>query len=894
MPAVGLVLCSDSPADAQLGCAGGRQAVADARPGSRRRGQSHFRQPRLRRGAAKIGTVPAKTGTVPREPAAPRVEESQPSIYYLPDKQGNLQPVLDFKYEEFIDLYRLKNQLGRRDQPPRYSLQRMSATGTATETYAELTVQLQAVVRDNDWVRVPLRFDQGLLRGTVRYKGTGKQIVQYEGEGVGYVCWIRGKPDSQHEITLTMLVPLDSTGDETRLRLYVPRATASEMKLTAPVRDAVGSVSEGGMLLSAAAKGGTTEFALVGLGGDLQLGWHRPTPAAPQTPVALEATGTVLATLDGRWITTEATLSVRSLGAAFDRLTVRLPPGAELLPGKTDGYTVRADQLSNLRSTGIPPVAEKHGQDARATRKPGKGDSPMFAKTRIGTVPIGPRSVEVRLPKKMVGPVEIRLKCRRGYDPAKNPAWCELAGFEVVGAVRQWGTLSVVAGSQWQVLWGKSRETDRVAVSPDAAHKDETIAAFEYSCQPYSLSVKLAPRKSRINIEPEYVLLVDCGQVRLEGTLTYTIRGAKVSTLEIAIPGWELDEVGPGNLVNADDVTVKSGVVSIPLSRPSSGMVELQLRAHRSVEGKATALAVSLPRLRGGTVAPLALAVVAADNVELTPNAQGMAGLVRERIGAPMKLPRRQQAPLYYRGTGGDAVFAAGFRVLPQRISVEAAGEHTATGEESKTIVVDRAWVQSRLTSITRQDRAVFQLTTDRNEIEVVLPADAAQKAVALVDGRQVEPGRSAITGFASRWGPANQRLSECRLSLRQNATFAERKATLVSSPILGGQPGWRRVVVELRYHFAGPRPPRGAICMEFPRLSPGAWMRRMYWQLILPSNEHLIANPDGFTGEFVVAVVRLVLVLGPASVARSGAVGVVGGGGAARCSARSGECLFV
>ena len=148
----------------------------------------------------------------------------------------------------------------------------------------------------------------------------------------------------------------------------------------------------------------------------------------------------------------------------------------------------------------------------------------------------------------------------------------------------------MAAGGDWQVLWGPSRETHQVAASPDVAHKDEMLAGFEYSCQPYSLSVKLAPRKTRISIEPEYVLLVDRSQVRLEGKLTYTIRGAKVSTLEIAIPGWELDEVGPDNLVNADGVTTNSGVVSIPLSRPSSGSVELQLRAHRSVEGNAMSL----------------------------------------------------------------------------------------------------------------------------------------------------------------------------------------------------------------------------------------------------------------------------------------------------------------
>ena len=241
MLAVGLVLCGHSAADAELGCAGG------ARP------------------------LP----TAARETPAPRVEESQPSIYYLPDKQRTLQPVLDFKYEEFVDLYRLKNQLGRRDQPPRYSLQRITATGATTGAYAEIAIQFQAVVRDNEWVRMPLRLDQGLLRGAVQYKGTGKQIVQYEGDGAGYVCWIRGKPDSQHEITLTMLVPLDSTGDETRLKLCVPRATASEMKLTVAVGGAVGTASEGATLISSADKGGATEFAVVGLGGDFQLAWRQ-------------------------------------------------------------------------------------------------------------------------------------------------------------------------------------------------------------------------------------------------------------------------------------------------------------------------------------------------------------------------------------------------------------------------------------------------------------------------------------------------------------------------------------------------------------------------------------------------------------------------------------------
>ena len=494
------------------------------------------------------------------------------------------------------------------------------------------------------------------------------------------------------------------------------------------------------------------------------------------------------------------------------------------------------------------------------------------------------------------------------------------------------------------------------------------------------------------------MLSVDRGLVRLEGKLTYTIRGAKVSTLEIAAAGWEFDEVDPENLVAVDGVTTDSGVVTIPLKRPSIGSIELRLRAHRAIEAKSASLVVPMPRPRGSAAGPASLAIVAADNVELTPNPEEMVGLVRQRIAPPTKLAVGQQDPIYYRSAGGDAVFAADLRVHPQKIVVEAASNVTlaqryaaveqkfsysiayepadhltvavprelasakriqvringgepifpilaakdtadnvaeaavpvkialpepqigaceltlsysvpladrksngaagitvplAMPEEgellsnvavvktdrdtlasprkgawttsdrdgvdveneegidappakhghrallrasrrvnaldlelrreehgpSELLVVDRAWIQSWLTSTARQDRAVFEFATERQDIEVILPVDAAAaQAVAMVDGRLVEP----------------RVLDENRLSI----------------PLVGGGER-RRFVVELRYHFTGLRALRGAIELEFPRFDPDAWMRRMYWQLILPANEHLVGNPSGFTGEF-------------------------------------------
>jgi len=881
------------------------------------------------------------------------VEEIRPSVYYLPDKQGVLQPVLDFKYQDFVELYRLKNQLGRRDEPPRYTIQRMTASGAASEANVELTVQFQFLVRDDAWVRIPLRLDQGLLRGDVKYKGAGEEFVNYEADGDGYICWIRGKADTQHEITLTMLVPLTVVGDETRLRLFTPRATASELKLTTPMAGAAGTVSEGATLLpSAAADSGATVFSVVGLGGDFQLTWRKANPHASEKPLVLEANGSVLSRLDGRSITAEAALSVRSYGGAFDRLTVRLPPEMELTPSNESGYTV----------TSLEPASkEKEGNRSRL--------------------------VEVRLNKKTAGPYEIRLACRREYDPLKSQTWCDLAGFEVVGAARQWGVAAVAAGNDWQVLWGPSSDVRQTDQLPEALRKDDVAAGFEYSNQPYSLSVRLAPRKTRVSIEPKYVVLVDRDAVRLEGKLACTIRGAKITSLDVAMPGWELDEAGPDGMVAIDGVGLTDGKLTIPLMQPSSGTIELQLRAHRAIKAGAKSIAVSLPQPLSGAGGSATVAIVPADNIELTPDNQHMEGLTRQRTALPgLTLPERQQDPLYYRGTGNTAVFSADFQVHAQRITVDVAGQvtfgqreveveqrfsyfvayepvdrfsigvprvlaaakriqilydgkplplqaagddrsganpaaplslrvalpgprigvcellvrysvpiaeptpqqsaplslplaapetgqltsNTLTIKEARNMgvsprkggvwsivdneatasdqnelrlstakstdradlelrwktddtagstVIDRAWVQTWLTSSSRQDRAVYQLTTNNKELEVIFPEGASiAKSVVLVNGKRVE----------------SRPVGEDRLLV----------------PLVGSRDN-RCFVIELRYHFSDDRPPRGSLHLAFPKLGSGTWMRRMYWQLVLPANEHLLVNPDGFTNEF-------------------------------------------
>ena len=168
--------------------------------------------------------------------------------------------------------------------------------------------------------------------------------------------------------------------------------------------------------------------------------------------------------------------------------------------------------------------------------------------------------------------------------------------------------------------------------------------------------------------------------------------------------------------------------------------------------------------------------------------------------------------------------------------------------ERAKSIIVDRAWVQSRLSSSARQDRAVFQLTTARSEIEVVLPADAEEQAVALVDGREVEP----------------RSLGDKRLSIP-----------------LAGRTGQRRVVVELRLPFrrsaaAARGDPHGVSAVESRGLDAADVLATD------PAGQRASGCQSRWLQRRVrLAVVGLVLVLGPPCFARSGRVGIVGRGGA-------------
>jgi hypothetical protein len=135
--------------------------------------------------------------------------------------------------------------------------------------------------------------------------------------------------------------------------------------------------------------------------------------------------------------------------------------------------------------------------------------------------------------------------------------------------------------------------------------------------------------------------------------------------------------------------------------------------------------------------------------------------------------------------------------------------------------VVSRAWVQTWLGRSFRQDRAVFRLTTTQKSLDLLVPAGVNPADVELwLDGKRVN----------------GQPTPELKLIIA----------------LTGGESP-REHELEAIYRFAGERSETGRMSLELPRLAREVWVHRLYWQVAMPRNEHIVGSPIGFAGEFPV-----------------------------------------
>lgn len=600
-----------------------------------------------------LGTLRAEQqgedGDEPGAPAAVAPEALE--IFLIPDKEGRLQPMIGWTLEDFERLRALEAQLAQVQQPPAVRLEQFVLVGRAAEKHAELEATLVVAAVQDDWVRVPLRLGSLVLKTPGRYEGPGEAMVSYDEAKRQYVAWFRGRGEGPHRLTLALLAPLEISAGRVALRFVAPRAVVSELVLQVPGQ-VTSAEASGGVVQEVSRTEEAATLRVAGVAGQFELSWSQGGNESARVSPALEAIGRIVVQVDGRTVVSQAQLTVRSFGGELDQFQVRLPPGAALLPASNRDYTV----------TPVGEADESHRQ-----------------------------TVLVRLRTKTSEPAVVRLDTQQAFTSGAADELLELGGFEVPGALRQWGQVAVQVVGAWQAEWGELRLVRALDELPADLQMTAVAAAFEYFGQPFSLPLRVVPRQTLVSVDPEYKVWVGPESLELEALLRVRVLGAHLNRLELDLAGWQLDpaSVGPAGTIDLARLNVSDpSRLELPLARPVQGDLELVFRAVRQAPATAGSIEFALPRPQAQFIGPARLTIAPAANVQLRPAEAELAGLSPMVSSAYAAIDQEGQ-PRAYRADVAAARFVAERRVVSRRIATRV--------ETQVECLSDRLVVQQRL-----------------------------------------------------------------------------------------------------------------------------------------------------------------------------------------------------
>lgn len=490
----------------------------------------------------------------------------------------------------------------------------------------------------------------------------------------------------RHELTLTLWFPLIRIGDEEqRLSVSFPQSVSSQFVLTVPLPDAVATAAQGTLLdVVSTTEQKSTRFNVLGLKSNFEISWRkRKTEQPEERPVLRVEDAMIIARMETRSIVYDATLPVRSPTGTFDRLRIRLPQDAVLDREECEKHAAVGGYSYRL----LP----KEEWDAWVLPSNESDDVPPI--------------LEIQFPYQTTGPVKIQLKTIQ-HLPEKPNSWRYLGGFEVLGAERQRGTLSVGIPSEMRSHWKTIRGVRRIDLPP-ALSQEGLNACFEFFNQPFLLGSQIVSPQTRINVRPEYQVAINKGTMTLSNRFTYFIHGSKTEKLSVQLFDWQWSggDIRPSNIVDVEGVSQdESGLLNIPLRVPSEGEFEIFLKVHRALsqqELEKKQVVVRIPQPDADWVEPAApFVVVPADNVEITPvesdsdnvnqsvtsisNAtvdavpnpsskdpvrmSGLTRRARRSVSLQIELPNRQQEPLVYQTESANAFFVGDIQFHRQEI----------------------------------------------------------------------------------------------------------------------------------------------------------------------------------------------------------------------------------
>ena len=573
--------------------------------------------------------------------------------------------------DDFYD-YLFKN---RQNPVPPFIVRSVSATGTVAGHYVETHIQIEISTSAAQSVRIPLGFKEGILpnkdqtdQTPFRYIGAGSAELTVDPQERQYIAIVTPhtpqttepeesnkseKPaiSQPHTLSLLLWFPLAPNGGaEKRLSLSFPQSNSSLFLLEVPMSNIDAAVTRGFLFdQQENTEQQSTLLRIHGLRTDTEITWRKKADKiVDDRPVLFVEKAAIDVQLNAQTTGYDAVLPVSSTTGSFDQLQIRLPQGCTLDREMTDRYAVAGNYS-----------VEEANEESVMT---------------------------VRFPQKTAGPVSIHLRAAQQFEGNTPDFRRELAGFEVLGAERQTGTLTVsLFPSEMTPHWEQIRGIRRI-------EGDSTVstgnARFEFISQPFRLGVQAASPRKRIYVKPVYRFHISRGTITLNTRLSYTVSGSKTDALYLRLPDaqWHC-EFGSSSLVDTTGVkSDESGLLMIPLRNPAEGTFDIDFRAQRTIDvedEQIQQLVLPIPQPQEVTWSePAYITIESMSNIEVVPvdesspassvqRTHGLARLTRRMLPSWVRsdLNDLQQEPLFYRAELPDALFAANLVFHQQSIN---------------------------------------------------------------------------------------------------------------------------------------------------------------------------------------------------------------------------------
>ncbi|MCX7422151.1 MAG: hypothetical protein NT013_21775 [Planctomycetia bacterium] len=515
------------------------------------------------------------------------------------------------------------------------------------------TIMMISLNPDETDVLVPLRLNEATL---LKFEHVGTGGVQFEDfdREAGYRCWLRGK--GQHELKLTLSVPIRKQGATRRVLLSLPTSPVNEFKLNIPLAKVSAKGPDRSVVTTKPLDNGRSEIHANWLGNLLDLSWQSVTDISEAKP-ELQAITVIAADLRADSLVLEATQTIGSIQGTFERITVRLPAEFEFI--------------------------EVVGRDVKDSQP----------------VPGSPTRRVVNLLAPTSGKVELKwtLKAKIPANAKSLPA---IEGFEVEEARRQTGVIPVMT---WDGVTLRKRDGEDRFLHPGGLNdlrdapgfsgptgSNGITMVYRFLKQPFRLMLDVQKIEPYFSVEPLHVVRLSLGQAELETKLKTRVYRGSLHELLLSWPGfqsegWEAISSSTPELVEkvvVEETPAGSAIRVHLVDRKgrSDGEFEIRLKAKRIIptDGKGTEFKLSLPFTAASGQRASKVIVAPAGNLEVewTSTDTSLSRPMTPDIEV-LDVLESTRTVTAWRWESGSPSFVAKAKVQQQSIRTESASELT-------------------------------------------------------------------------------------------------------------------------------------------------------------------------------------------------------------------------